>query len=632
VLGSKADLNPSLVTSLSPLPTPHPRGFRRFYRHLKPARWVFAGGLLAGALYATSSGAGLPVMLKMMMPIFFGKENEASPVVVTTAKRLFGDAYHEQLLLVACIGLPLVFVLRGVGAYLNRYWINKAGFMVLDGIRQEVFARLQDLPVAFYHKHKSGDLVARVLSDSEQLKNVVVNTSSDIIKQPLTLVSSVGYLVYLSITDRSALFALVAILSVPLCIFPIRIAAKQLIKRSRQLVAKNGDLNAMVTEAMQSPQEIQAYNLQASLRNRFALRIREVFGLSLKTIKYQAMVSPVIEVISACGFVAALYFGVRQGMGFPTFSAMAIALYMAYEPVKKLSGIHATIKVGSASLERLESILDAEDTVPQPSHPRALPAGPVELSFHQVGFAYLRDEAGNPGAAALADVQITVRPGETVALVGSSGAGKSTFISLIPRFYDPTAGRLTLGGIDLREIDKTALRERIALVPQMPVLFNITLAENIRIGRPNATDDQVKTAARNAHIADFIESLPEGYDTMVGERGTTLSGGQRQRVAIARAFLKDAPILILDEATSALDGESEAQIQQALETLVRGRMTFMIAHRFSSIRSATRILVFDAGKIVADGAHEGLYQTEPRYKQLFDHQNRTRDPSMTCKS
>ncbi len=585
---------------------------------------MFAGGLLAGALYAASSGAGLPVMLKVMLPIFFGKEDEASPVVVATAKRLFGDAYQGQLLLVACIGLPLIFVLRGLGAYFNRYLVNKAGFMVLDGIRQEVFARLQDLPVAFYHKHKSGDLVARLLSDTDQLKNVVVNVSSDIIKQPLTLISAVGYLIYLSITDQSALFALVAILSVPLCIFPIRIAAKQLIKRSRQLATKNGDLSAMVTEAMQSPHEIQAYNLQTPLKNRFAVSIREVFGLSLKTIKYQAMVSPVIEVISACGFVAALYFGVRQGMSFPTFSAMAIALYMAYEPVKKLSSIHATIKVGSASLERLEAILDAEDTVPPPARPRALPAGPVELQFHQVGFAYHRDDLGNPGTAALTAVDITVRPGETVALVGSSGAGKSTFISLIPRFYDPTAGRLTLGGIDLREIDKTALRDRIALVPQMPVLFNVTLADNIRVGRPNATDDQVKAAARNAHIADFIEGLPEGYNTMVGERGTTLSGGQRQRVAIARAFLKDAPILILDEATSALDSESESQIQQALETLVRGRMTFMIAHRFSSIRSATRILVFDAGKIVADGTHADLYKTDPVYKQLYDHQSQGR--------
>ncbi len=596
-------------------------GFRRFYRHLKPARWPFIGGVLAGALYAASSGAGLPVMLKVLLPVFFNRESEASPVVVETARRLFGDAYQDKLLLVACLGLPLIFVLRGIGAYFNRYLVNKAGFIVLDGIRNEVFARLQSLPVAFYQKHKSGDLVARVLQDTEQLKNVVVNVSSDIIKQPLTLVSALGYLAYESVTNRSALFALIAILSVPLCVVPIRLAAKKLFKRAAQMTARNGELAAFLTEALQSPQEIQAYNLQPSLREKFAVRIREIFRLALKTIKYQSMVSPAIEVISACGFVAALYFGVRQGMDYATFSALAIALYMAYEPAKKLSNIHAIIKIGQASLHRLEMILDAPDTVPSPAAPKPLPAGPAELTLHDVGFSYAATEDNPETVAALAGVELTVRPGETVALVGASGAGKSTFVSLIPRFFDPTAGRVTLGGVDLRDADKAALRDRIALVPQMPVLFNATLADNIRVGRPGATDEQVRAAARAAHIADFIESLPDGYDTMVGERGTTLSGGQRQRIAIARAFLKDAPILILDEATSALDSESEAQIQQALEQLVRGRMTFMIAHRFSSIRSATRILVFEAGRVIADGSHAALYETSPQYRELYDRQS-----------
>jgi ATP-binding cassette, subfamily B, bacterial MsbA len=611
------------VTPPSPQIPRRAKGFLRFYRHLKPARWVFAGGLLAGGLYAASSGAGLPVMLKALLPVFFGQENEASPAVVKAATYLFGDSYHQQLLLVACLGLPVIFMLRGIGNFFNSYLIHKAGFMVLDGIRQEVFERLQDLPVAFYHRHKSGDLVARVLQDSNQLKQVVVNVSSDIVKQPLTLVSALGYLIYLSIHDQSALFALVAILSVPLCIIPIRIAAKHLLKRSRQVVAKSGDLSALVTETLQSPQEIQSYNLQAAIKLRFAERTWELFRLLLKTIKYKSMVSPVIEVISACGFVAALYFGVRQGMDFATFSAMAIALYMAYEPVKKLSNIHALIKVGTASLERLEAILDAEDTVPSRLQPLPLPAGPADLCFDNVGFAYAQLSPGTQPPPAIAHVALTVRPGETVALVGASGAGKSTFISLIPRFYDPTSGRVTLGGIDLRDADKTALRDRIALVPQTPVLFNATLADNIRIGRSGATDEEVRAAARDAHIADFIEGLPEGYDTMVGERGTTLSGGQRQRVAIARAFLKNAPILILDEATSALDGESEAQIQQALEKLVQGRMTFMIAHRFSSIRSATRILVFDAGRIVADGPHAGLYEHNALYRSLYDRQSQS---------
>jgi ABC-type multidrug transport system fused ATPase/permease subunit len=215
-------------------------------------------------------------------------------------------------------------------------------------------------------------------------------------------------------------------------------------------------------------------------------------------------------------------------------------------------------------------------------------------------------------------VNVRIRPGEVVALVGPSGAGKSTFIALLPRFYDPTAGRVTLGGVDLRQADKAALRDRIALVPQMPVLFNATIAENIRVGRLTATDAEVRVAAQKAYVADFIATLPQGYDTIVGERGASLSGGQRQRIAIARAFLKDAPILILDEATSALDSESEAKVQQALTELVQGRTTFMIAHRFSSISLATRILVFEDGRITGDGSPQELSRTHAAFRRMTE--------------
>ena len=609
------------MTSSPATPPSSVRGFRRFYRHLKPARWPFVGGLLAGALYAASTGAGMPVMIKVLFPVFFNQEDEASPVVIATAQRFFGDAYQEKLLLVACLGLPLIFVIRGLGAYFNRYLINKAGFIVLDGLRREVFARLMHLPVAFYQQHSSGDLVARLLQDSERLKTVVVNVSSDIIKQPLTLVSAIGYLVWLAIRDESALFAIIALISVPLCVVPIRIAAKKLFKRSRQVAAMSGEISAIATEALQSPQEIQAYNLQGRFTDTFSGRIRDLFRVSLKTIKYQSFVSPVIEVISACGLVAALYFGVRQGMDFATFSSMAIALYFAYEPVKKISGLHAMIKIGGASLERLETVLDAVDTVPSPENAVPLPDSDAPLCFDNVGFHYAARGTDGAQTAALNDVTLTVQPGETVALVGANGAGKSTFISLIARFYDPTSGRVTLGGVDLRDADKTELRNRIALVPQTPALFNTTLAENIRFGRPDATDAEVRAAAQKANIDGFIRDLPDGYETLVGERGASLSGGQRQRVAIARAFLKDAPILILDEATSALDSESESQIQAALDQLVRGRTTFMIAHRFSSIRSATRILVFDAGRIVADGSHAEVYAASGHYRELYDRQS-----------
>jgi subfamily B ATP-binding cassette protein MsbA len=520
----------------------------------------------------------------------------------------------------ACVALPLIFLVRGFSAFANRYLISEAGFRILEGLRQQVFERLQQLPLAFYQKNKSGDLASRLMGDTEQLKNVIVNVSSEIIKQPLTLVSSLGYLVYLSVTERSALFALIAMLSVPLCIVPIRIAAKLLMKKSRQVAYENGELAAIVTETLQSPLEIQTYNLQTQQQARFRQRIRDILRLSMKTVKYQSMVGPIIEFISVCGFVAALYFGTRNGMDFATFSALGIALYMAYEPVKKLSNIHALIKIGDASLERLEHILDAEDTVPAPARPQPLPPGPQTIVMDNVTFRYaprdsLHDEA------ALERVSTAITPGETVALVGVSGAGKSTFVSLIPRLFDPTSGMISLGGVNLRDADKAELRRRIAIVPQLPILFNATIADNIRVGRLNATDEEVERAAQKAYIADFIGQLPQGYATLVGERGASLSGGQRQRIAIARAFLKDAPILILDEATSALDSESEAMIQRALDALVMGRTTLMIAHRFSSIRHATRIIVFDRGRIVADGPHARLHDESPLYRQLYDQQH-----------
>jgi subfamily B ATP-binding cassette protein MsbA len=591
---------------------------------LKQARWHLVGGLFSGVVFAVCTGAGLPAVMKYLLPIFFDQKDDINPHVVGFARTLFGEGYRDGLMVLACVGLPLMFLIRGLASFANRYLINQAGFIVLESLRLEAYARLLSLPLAFYQRNKAGDLSARLMSDTDKIKAVIVNVSSDIVTQPLTLLSALGYLVYLSYTNHSALFAMVAMISVPLCVVPIRMTARRLKKRSRQLAEKGGELNSSAIETLQSPLEIQAYNLQGRQRERFITQIREIFSLSMKTIKYQAVVTPAIEVISVCGFVAALYFGTKNGMTFNVFVSLATALFFAYGPVKKLSGVQALIKTGEASLDRLEYILDAKDTVPQSAAPRTLPKGPLEFVFENVSFAYEQrpgQSASTSGPVeALRDITLRAKPGETIALVGASGAGKSTFITLLPRFYDPTGGRITLGGIDLREIDKSELRDRIAVVPQQPLLFNASLAENIRLGRAGATDEEVVQAACRANVHDFIASLPQGYATMVGERGNSLSGGQRQRIAIARAFLKDAPILVLDEATSALDSESEAMVQAALKELVQGRTTFMIAHRFSSIRDATRILVFEQGRITGDGPHATLHATSTLYRDLYDHQ------------
>ena len=566
----------------------------------------------------------MPVALKYLIPILFNEPEKIDPRFLGFVQRFLGEAYLDRLLLIACIGLPLVFVIRGIAAIINRYLINKAGLIVLENIRLEAYRRLLVLPLAFYQRNKAGDLNARLMGDTEKLRAVVVNVGGEIVKQPLTLVAAVATLIYLCATERSVVFALVAMLSVPLCIIPIRMAASRLVKRARQIAEKSGELTSASIETLQSPLEIQAYNLQNRQESRFAAAVREMFKLTMKTVKYQSFVNPVIEIVSVCGFVTALFFGSRHGMSYGTFTALAAALYLSYEPLKKLSAIHAILKTGEASLDRLEYILDAADTVPPPAAPRPLPPGPLELRFEDVRFAYAPRPGENapPSGAvtALEGVSLRAAPGETIALVGASGAGKSTFVTLIPRFYDPAAGRITLGGIDLREFDKTALRERVAVVPQQPLLFNASFADNIRMGRLSATDAEVEQAARRAHAHEFIVSQQAGYATMVGERGNSLSGGQRQRIAIARAFLKDAPILVLDEATSALDSESEAAIQDALRELVRGRLTFMIAHRFSSIRHATRILVFDRGRIVADGPHDALLSASPVYRELYQRQ------------
>ena len=662
------------MTSPNPPPTEKSSAqrYRRLLTYVKPAKWHFAGGVLAGLIFAAASGVGLPMMLYVVAPVIFG-ETKAPPAQVQTsgldaatssiasasnspvvaplgastnlpaatketatganqtqeaqqevaiwAQRIFGDDYHDKLLLVACLALPLIFLVRGICAFLNRYLINHAGFLMLEALRTDVFQRLQQLPLAFYQRHKSGDLTSRLMTDTEQLKNVVVMVSGDIFKQPFTLVGAIGFLLYLAFTNRSALFVLVTLISVPLCIIPIRIAARRLIKKARLLASQTGELTAVVTESLQSPMEIQAYNLQPRLLERFVSNVRSIFRLAMKTVKYQAFVNPVIEFISACGFMVALYFGFKHGMKFEVFAAMGAALFIAYEPVKKLSILNAVWKMGAASLERLEQILDAEDTVPQPAQPVALPVGSVEIAFEKVGFTYQAREANGEPSVALVDINARFKPGEVVALVGKSGAGKSTFIALIPRFYDPASGRVTLGGVDLRQADKAALRDRIALVPQMPALFNASIAENIRMGRLSATDEEVRAAAQKAFVADFIDTLPQGYDTIVGERGASLSGGQRQRIAIARAFLKDAPILILDEAMSALDSESEAKIHQALQKLIQGRTTFMITHRFSSLSLANRILVFEDGRITGDGTAEELNRTHATCRRMPALQN-----------
>ena len=587
--------------------------YLHYYKYLRPVRWPFAVGVFAGLVYAIASGAGLPLMLEVVFPVLFKEPGQAEHWYSIWMREKLGDLSQDKLLLVTCLWLPLIFAIRSLADYANSYLIQFAGQRVLEDIRVDLFIKLQSLPLSFFKKNPSGDLLARLMSDTAMLRQMVANVSSDLIKQPATLLGALGYLTYKAFTDHSVFIVLISIVTVPICVLVIRSAGNKLAKRAKALQAQGGSLTAALAESLQAPLEIRAYNLEDLQISLFKKRIHDMLKVSMKVVKYRQGISPVIEVVSAIGFAVALYLGVRQGMTQTGFMALGTALFMAIDPIKKLGMVHSLLKQAGASIDRIEFISNEVDTIPDPVSPEVFVPPGEAICFDNLSFAYGEEPV-------LKEINLNIPVGQVVALVGPSGAGKSTFAHLIPRFYDPQSGGITFDGTDIRKFTKKDLRNAIAVVPQMPSLFIGTIASNIRVGRGDASDEEVIEAARRAHADEFIRNLPQGYQTEVGERGDLLSGGQRQRIAIARAFLKDAPILILDEATSALDSESEAMVQQALAALVKGRTTFIIAHRFSTITIADRVLVFQQGRIVADGNHETLRETDPTYQSMLGSQ------------
>jgi len=576
--------------------------FLPYFSLLGAVRKQFAAAIFFGVIYGVASGFGLPFMADRVFPIIFGD-----------------DPPSMAVLLMVTAFIPAVFLVRSVSGFLNVYLIHYCGGKVLESLRIQVFSKLQSLPLSFYQKNKSGDLLARVINDTGQLQAVITNVANDLIKQPLTFLGALGAVIYLSIKQQDLLFVLMTLLLVPICILPIRLIGKKLLHRAHRFLAQTGDLTTILSENLTATKEIRAYNLEQRETSKFTDSVRELFARSMKVVKYSHILSPTIEVVAAFGVAGAVFYAAAKGISLEEILPLIFALYMSYEPVKKLGRIHNEIRKGEASLERLEYILSTQDDVPDPELPQALPLGLVqgEIRFERVFFAY------EEGVPVLQDISTMISPGEVVALVGPSGAGKSTFASLIPRFYDVSAGRVRIDGHDVRALRKADLRRAMALVPQDPVLFNDTVGNNILAGNQDAAPEAVEYAAKRAFADDFIRDLPHGYDTMVGEKGMRLSGGQKQRLALARAFLRNAPILILDEATSALDATSEEMIQQALSGLIQDKTVLIIAHRFSTIRLASTILLFESGQITAKGDHEKLYLTSNVYKKLYDQQYMT---------
>ena len=573
--------------------------FRPYFRYLAAVRGPIALAILCGVLYGAASGAGLPLLVKHVFPRIFSPDASEVPFL--------------QVVLVAAY-IPFIFTLRAFSGYLNGYFTQFAGVRVLEALRLDYFRKLQALPLSFVQGKQTGDLMSRGLADTQQLQFTLTLLANDGIKQPATLVSALVAVAYLAVTSEGVLLALVCLAAVPLTVFPVRFVGRKVIRRAAQVQGQLGSVSSHFSENLAAAREVRAFGLEERETSRFAEACRALITSQMKIVKYAQALTPAIEVISAVGIAVTLVYAYRGGLALETFIALITALYASYEPVKKLGALSNELKRGTAALDRLEVVLNEPVTLADPAAPATVGRLRGALSFRDVTFAY------QPGNPVLEGVTVEIPAGTVCALVGPSGAGKSSFANLVPRFHDVTAGAVLVDGHDVRALRLADLRRNVAVVPQDPVLFNDSILANILLGRPGASRAEAETAARDASAHDFITGLPQGYDTRVGERGAALSGGQRQRIALARAFLRDAPILILDEATSALDGDSEAAIQAALKKLMAGRTVLIIAHRFSTIRDATKILVFDAGRLAAAGSHADLHAANALYRSLHDRQ------------
>jgi ATP-binding cassette, subfamily B, bacterial MsbA len=522
---------------------------------------------------------------------------------------ILGVKSHPGAIMALVALIPGVIMLRGLFSYLNVYLLQWVSIRSITDLRNRLFEHIMNLEAGFFSRTSTGELMARIMNDTGTLQGIISNATTVIVKDPVTLVSLLCYVLV-----KETKLTLLSLVVMPVCMVPIVVYGKKVRRSSRALQTHAAELTGVMAETFTGNRVIRAYNLETTVVEQFKTTAKKFIGHYMRIVRSMEIPGPLLEFFGAVGLALLLiYLIVHRGErpSSADFLAVILSIFSMYRPLKNLTRLHNTLEQGRAASEKVFALLATKSTIPEPSQPKTLRAAGAEVSFDCVDFSY-------GDKLVLQDISLTVAPGHLVALVGASGSGKTTVTNLLLRFYDPSRGAIRIGGTDLREVTTSDLRKQIAVVTQETILFNQTIARNIELGRPGATQKEIVEAARHANAYDFIMRKPKGFETVVGEKGVLISGGERQRIAIARAILKNAPILILDEATSSLDSESERAVQAALEELMQGRTTICIAHRLSTIQKANRIIVLDGGRIVESGTHDELIKARGIYCRLYE--------------